>query len=524
MTGPAGRPPPLSPAGVHASLTSGRGFWIALTGYILLLFLLRRVLFPGASQDDAEQLILSQTLAGGYNPAQPPLYTWLIWGVSQIIGPGLTAVLIVKYTCLSALYAFLALAGREILRDGTDQGARDGRLAALGLLALLYVGYEIVFNYSNTVIMAAAAAATLYALARVVRGGSWAAFAGLGAAVGVGLLSKYGYGLFAGSLALAALTVAPVRRALLSPKLLLTAFVAAALLAPHAWWLATQAGDLSAAFKDRLVNKSYGYWLGVGRGVFKLGNGILVFLFPLILFAPLIFPRAVLRRTALDPDRDAWRRLLERFLLAVVLILLAAVVVGGMTNVRTHYMYVLIAAPIYLLLRARGTDMPDGRFHRFARGMAIMAVLWIAVLLGRYFIEARVQSRPYFHFPYPALAAELRKAGFNGRGTIVAYFRFVQIGGNLRAQFPNARVVSSKYPYYYPKYSAVGGGCLLVWHAPDREGPPAGLTGFARQIFGWRGPRNIVPRYISAPIPQSGGRKMTLGFVLLTGGRPSQCR
>jgi len=43
--------------------------------YLAVLFVLRVALFPGASEDDAEQLIYAQTWAWGYNTNQPPLYT-----------------------------------------------------------------------------------------------------------------------------------------------------------------------------------------------------------------------------------------------------------------------------------------------------------------------------------------------------------------------------------------------------------------------------------------------------------------
>ncbi len=45
-------------------------------------------------------------------------------------------------------------------------------LAALSPLGLYYVAWDAVLNHSNTVLMAAAIAATVYALARVAKGGA----------------------------------------------------------------------------------------------------------------------------------------------------------------------------------------------------------------------------------------------------------------------------------------------------------------------------------------------------------------
>ena len=59
-------------------LLSPRGFHLCLAAYLIVLFVARAYLFPGASEDDAEQLFFAQAFAWGYKPKQPPLYTWLV--------------------------------------------------------------------------------------------------------------------------------------------------------------------------------------------------------------------------------------------------------------------------------------------------------------------------------------------------------------------------------------------------------------------------------------------------------------
>ncbi len=113
--------------------------------------------------------------------------------------------------------------------------------------------------------------------------------------------------------------------------------------------------------------------------------------------------------------------------------------------------------------------------------MAIAAVAAVA-LLAR--VGIHVAGADYCRgtcrtlVPFQEVAAGLRAAGFQGRGTIVA--RGDHAGGNLRVQFPRARVMETGYPpRVWPKASG-SGQCLAVWTAEGnagRDGAAAYLTG-----------------------------------------------
>jgi len=64
---------------------------LTLTLY-LFTHLLIRIAFSSTLQvDDAEQIRHAQNLLLGYPIPQPPLYSWLSWGLFQILGTGLLA-------------------------------------------------------------------------------------------------------------------------------------------------------------------------------------------------------------------------------------------------------------------------------------------------------------------------------------------------------------------------------------------------------------------------------------------------
>jgi hypothetical protein len=99
--------------------------WLLI--WALLLVLLRLWSSPALELDEAEQMLWSQQLLWGYG-AQPPLYTWLQWGVSALLGPGLLALSVLKMGLLASTYAFIWRVAREALPP--RMGGRQHGVAA----------------------------------------------------------------------------------------------------------------------------------------------------------------------------------------------------------------------------------------------------------------------------------------------------------------------------------------------------------------------------------------------------------
>lgn len=507
-------------AGITNALT-GPAYWPLLVGWVVVLFAIRIALFPAGSQDDAEQLLYMQTLAGGYHPAQPPVYTWLLWLGHQILAPltgsALVSLLLVKGALYLATFIFMTLAAGEMLPERDLRGYRaTARLAALSLWSVFYVGYEVVYSYSNTVTYMTAIAATLWTLARLHRAGTAGNYLMFGAAVGFGMLSKYGYALFVGTLLLAALSVSGFRARLLHWRVLLAMGITGMLLLPHAVWILTERQDLIAAFRGRLIgHDDVSYLSKVAKGFFKIGVGLLIFFAPLWIFAPAHLTRAIWPWSPAGQAGLEWRQVLLRFGVLVLLTLAGGVLAFGIADVRTHYMFIFLGLPLYLLLRAKAVQTPPNRYARWGAAMAIMAGVWIAVALGRAWLEPAHFKRAYMHMPYGAIAAKLRHAGFRG-GTIIAHFHRTQLAGNLAVEFPASRVISTKYPFYRLPERRVVAGCLLVWEAAKGRALPGSLRHLAGR-YGIKDLPKQAPAAANALVPGGGGRVFRLYYVL----RPS---
>ena len=76
--------------------------------------LLRLALSPALDMDEAEQIVWSQHLAWGYG-VQPPLYTWLQWGVNRLLGgQSVLALSLLKHSLLALIIPPLSHLKREI--------------------------------------------------------------------------------------------------------------------------------------------------------------------------------------------------------------------------------------------------------------------------------------------------------------------------------------------------------------------------------------------------------------------------
>src|ERR1700754_1566663 len=84
---------------------------------------------PNIGTDEVDQALAAQAWSWGYEPRNPPLYTWLMMAFYAVLGPTTWAHIVLKYVLLTALYAFAYLCGRRLF-------ATPGH-AALSALALV---------------------------------------------------------------------------------------------------------------------------------------------------------------------------------------------------------------------------------------------------------------------------------------------------------------------------------------------------------------------------------------------------
>ncbi len=506
-------------------ISTPRGFhgFIGLT--LAVTFIARTALFPGASPDDAEQLLFSQGLAWGYEPGNPPLFTWLVIAGQKVFGVSIAATEAVKFAILFLTYALLVATGRRILGD--DLAAA---VSAMSFLGVYFFAWEFVLNFSHTVILVTFCVALLYSLLRIEERQDWLVYAILGAVLGFGLLSKYSFALFALGLAAAALTDPALRRRLLHPRMLMTLAIAAVIVTPHILWMLSGTEGIEGIVRERLsaAEADSGYGADVIKGLASLAIALAEFLSPWLVLALPFFWRAF---GPLPGAGEAvrYRRLLGLQLALVALVFLVSIAGFGATRYRTSYMFVLVLAPLYFFTRVRALPNMDKHLARFALVLAVVGFLVPVALVVKFVIEPGYCKRCYFHIPYGEISAQLRKGGFE-RGTILTHSRPNQIGGALRPYFPDSRIISTKYkrykPPYHPAAAPSAGSCLLLWDATRRSRARRAkrrLIDHAKKHLGADIDPETVPRTFYQPLAMSETRRFRFAYILIPGGT-GDCR
>ena len=107
-------------------------FVVLLAAYAIGHAALRVWISPVLNIDDAREAIFSQTLAWGYEPRQPPLYTWLVWATVRLRGVSVASLTAAQVRAARRRLRVHLRVARLTLRE-----PRLAPLAAFSLLLLL---------------------------------------------------------------------------------------------------------------------------------------------------------------------------------------------------------------------------------------------------------------------------------------------------------------------------------------------------------------------------------------------------
>lgn len=481
-------------------------FYLPLALYLGIHLLLRLGISSTLQHDEAEQPVLSQSLAWGYS-GQPPLYTWLVWSLAQVFGMSTFTLSLLKTGILAAIYVLLYRCAYLVLED-----MRRAALAAGSLLLVPMFAWEFLRDFTHSPLLCAVSLATVYVVLRLPKAARGIDYMLLGATLGLGVLAKYNFVHFAAALMSAALTIAPFRRRLLDRRIMLSLALAAVIVLPHALWLRGHWGLVHGFLNQRMgVGQAGSYPQGVVRGCSSLVYNILLFLTPLWVSCLVFFP-AGFRRTATRLDLSADRQLLlQRFFLTSFLVLLVQIIHGGTTRFYVHWLEpFLVLLPIWFFGRLRGLELSMPRLRGFAGVLGLSAVLIMGVRACEGWLDLNASKHSERDQLFQQQVAELRQAGFQN-GTLVAGDHV--IAGNLRLYFPGARVLCAKYPAYEPP--ATAGPIVVVWNATVCDSPLPDLTTYVRDKLGLCLSRRTPARHLGDRNTEYHRHMNRLGYAFL---------
>lgn len=429
--------------------------------------------------DDALEVYRSQSLEWVYAPANPPLYTWLLSGVHQVLGTGPQASMLLNYSLLIAIFAFILLSARRVLGDNLAAA-----LAAWSLL-LIRQFTRANFTMTHSILLMALCAMSFWLVLRLLDNQRPTLAFGLGVVLGLGLLSKFNFAAFLVCLGVAA-CLQPRTRSLLAPRLAIWILAGlAAITGPYFVAYASAGFDIVDVVTVRIdPGEAVGYGARLVSGLTSAGTSVGVFLCVVTAAVLLSSPQGALRAArpvmvgvwpqSPEGGAVAFRLTRDLFLVALALILLG-VLSGTVTRVSERYLHPFLLVPVPILAAAWLAAAHGGRraLQRFAGIVAAFAlgVFLLLVLEMSPFCPQACRDQT----PYPGLADSLRAAGFTGDGTVVAGSPI--IAGNLRHHFPHARVWLAGSPYeppLHPETARFGPSnasqCLIIWQHDDCGG------------------------------------------------------
>jgi hypothetical protein len=351
--------------------------------------------------------------------------------------------------------------------------------------------------------------AVLYFSLKIVRTGRFRYYLLAGFSAGLGMLSKYNFGIVLLALLMAAGSLRPLRPSLLNRKTMASAAVFILVTFFPFAWLAAHA-DLALAKTAKLhIGEGGGRLAGYVTGIRQLAESSVSYLaLPVVLYG-LLFARApntvLCSRRSGDNVQLVGRTLLFALMLSILLILFFRV-----TQFRVRWMQPLLFPLPILLAALVCRKLSEDKFRKIQMLAASAAVFVLLVLPGRVLLASHFRPTSQ-NEPYRALAAQMTGSGFKD-GLIIAESQY--LGGNLKLQFPSSRITTPDMPTMEPLAIPSHSPVLVVWNADGNTGMPARLDGFVRNLRPQGSPTG-KPHYVEAPYRYATGHTMRLGFTVI---------
>ena len=448
-----------------------------IAGYFIVQWLVRIIIGGGLELDEAEQVIFAQRLQAGYSP-DPPLYTWLQIPLFALFGEGVPALSLLKNLLLFTTCASSYFSARHCGLSPEHAG-----LAALNLILLPQIGWESQRDLTHSVLVTTMASLTLWAVLCLLRGAQGVGqYLLLGLLAGLGMLSKFNYGLLVLVVVIALGSLRP--GLLFRPAMLAALLVGLAIVSPYLVWAADHLATATAT-SYKLKTGGEDYWGGVLQGLGSLAKAYLAFsgLF-LVAFMAVFMPWRTAWPVVTSANREAHPiglRFLKRLFLITPVVMVAYLLVSGGTVYRDRWLLPLLFFLPLLCFASVPEHWLDERHKTlFKKVLVVVMLILPAGLLARNYLYPLYGTVVKPHFPGVGLARELvaRAGEFS---IVIAESSF--IGGNLKP-YLGARLVDTP-TVDFPIKAIVEGTdkpVLLIWNGGDYpDGPPDELVTHIRR-------------------------------------------
>ena len=348
-------------------------FWLLI--YLVVHFLIR-VLFSQTLQvDDAEQIRHAQELLLGFPIPQPPMYSWLSWGLFQLLGSGLFALTLLKYTIISLTFWFTWLVSGQLF-----QHLQTRYIATFSYLLMPSFAWHMHQGFTHTILLGFGIILSLHALLLLKDNNSIKNYLYLGLALGVGLMAKYSFLLFMVPLIISAISIASFRKIIFNQKILLSIGVFILIIGPHAYWLTQHYQEIFLSIDQKLKVTSDNLLVDRIRSVGQFTGAAIAFVMPFSLIFIINSWRKIFNIDK-QASKDDSSKLLNRFFLIILGAVVLLAIFISMPHFKVRWFHPLMMIfPLWMLARIeRKTPLPKSIMRWFAVSTIIFTILILSI-------------------------------------------------------------------------------------------------------------------------------------------------
>ncbi len=449
------------------------GILLVFCIYYVAQFIVRLLVPHGLRIDEAQQVLLSQWFAAGYD-AQPPLYNWLQQATFAVVGDYLVGLSALKSAILLAVVSSYYWLARLLVRQ--PQSAAIATLAFVFIPQTFWQAQRDLTHTTATMLMT-----NLLLIAAVVtlRLPTLRNYILLGAAAGLGMLTKYNFALVLPALAVACLSQPNGLKRLLNPRILAGMVIGGLIVLPHVLWFVDNLAVASSVTAARMAEDAgdSSRLQQIVLGLRELLQMSIVICAPAALVIGLAFGSTSL---------SAWRaknaesRFLGSFLAALFVILTLMIIVFTFTTFRDRWLLPLLqVVPIFLVLKleAQGTDA-EAAFRRLLPGaLVVLAVIPFAVLAAGHMGRPSHYQQPYSAFHDSFVAQEAHAP------SLIVTPDWLS-AGNIKKEWPEIAVITTQFPNLTLPYRwEHDRPVALMWRGEAQTAPKA-LQNWAKDNLG----------------------------------------
>jgi 4-amino-4-deoxy-L-arabinose transferase-like glycosyltransferase len=352
-------------------------FWLFI---YLFVHLSVRILFSQTLQvDDAEQIDYAQNILLGYPIPQPPLYSWLSWGMFKTFSTGLFTLTLLKYILIFLTFWFTWLVSGQLF-----QHIQTRYIATYSYLLMPSFAWHMHQGFTHTILLGFGIILSLHALLLLKENNSIKNYLYFGLSLGIGLMAKYSFLLFMIPLLISAISIASFRKIIINQKILLSIGVFIIVVGPHAYWLTQHYQEVFLSIDQKLKVTSDNLLVDRIKSVGQFTGAAIAFVVPFSLIFIINSWRKIFNIDK-QASKDDSALLLNRFFLIILgsVVLLAIFVSMPHFKVRWFHPLMMIF-PLWMLARIeRKMLLPKSIMRWFAVITIIFTVLILSIRIAQ---------------------------------------------------------------------------------------------------------------------------------------------